>query len=148
MTEADLQIFIKSAADYFTQTFNSPAEIGTPYLKDEDSVILDYTGVIGISGRARGCVYVTSSAGMLSNLLRLMGEEDITSANLADLVGEICNTIAGNARQEFGHQFMISVPVVIEGRPASLQLPAGLKTFVIPILWNGFAAALIIAIDN
>ena len=49
---------------------------------------------------------------------------------LVDLVGEVANTISGNARYVFGKDFMISVPVVIEGAPSSIHLPKDLRSYV------------------
>ena len=40
---------------------------------------------------------------------------DTSVDNILDLVGEVANTISGNARKVFGREFLISVPVMIEG---------------------------------
>ena len=148
MDEEELQVFIDGTTNYFVQVFDTPANVEAPYLKDEESVILDYTGVIGISGSCRGCVYYTASTGMLETLLRLLGEEDVSPHNLADMVGEISNTLSGNARQDFGSHFMISVPVIVEGQPSGLDLPSNTRTFVIPVMWNDFRSYLIICLEK
>lgn len=52
-------------------------------------------------------VYFTAMRSMLVRLLAIMGEPDCSVENLADLVGEMANTISGNARKDFGEDFMI-----------------------------------------
>jgi chemotaxis protein CheX len=148
MTDEEIGVFVDGARRYFERVSRDPAEVETPYLKGEDSVTLDFTGVIGISGRHRGAVYYTASAELLTALLRALGEPDVGFANQEDLVGEVANTIAGNARQFFGSEFLISVPVVLWGRPEKISFPRHLKSFVIPILWRGFRSYLLICLER
>lgn len=148
MTDEEIKVFIDGAVRYFERVGGEPAEVDTPYLKGNDSVTLDFTGVIGISGRHRGAVYFTSGADQLSELLRRLGEPDLSFENLEDLVGEVANTIAGNARQFFGSEFLISVPIVLWGRPEKISFPRHLKSFVIPITWRGYQSYLIICLDT
>ncbi len=148
MTDEEIKVFIDGVIRYFERVSRQAAEVETPYLRGEESVTLDFTGVIGISGRHRGAVYFTSGADQLSALLRVLGEHDTSFPNLADLVGEVANTIAGNARQFFGAEFLISVPVVLWGRPEKISFPRHLKTFVIPILWRGFRSYLLICLER
>ena len=49
---------------------------------------------------------------MLTVLLMRMQETDTSDANIMDLVGEVANTISGNARRDFGRNFIISVPTM------------------------------------
>ncbi len=148
MTDEEIKVFIDGALRYYERVGSEPAEVDTPYLKGDDSVTLDFTGVIGISGRHRGAVYFTSGADQLSELLHRLGEPDISFENLEDLVGEVANTIAGNARQYFGNEFLISVPIVLWGRPEKISFPRHLKSFVIPITWRGHRSYLIICLDT
>ena len=58
----------------------------------------------------------------LRALLLQIGETDVSEHNLADMAGEVANTLAGNARVHFGSEFMISVPVIVQGRPSQVIL--------------------------
>ena len=69
-------------------------------------------------------------------------------ADHEDLVGEVANTIAGNARKHFGSEFLISVPTVLFGRPDNIIFPRHLKNFVIPITWRSHRSYLIICLDR
>ena len=66
--------------------------------------------------------------------------------NLCDLVGEIANTFAGNARRDFGHQFQISVPQVVSGQVAPAEFPTGTRPIVIPIDWRTYKARLVVCL--
>jgi chemotaxis protein CheX len=64
------------------------------------------------------------------------------------MVGEIANTISGNAREELGSAFMISTPVVLEEKPRRLQLSDRIPSFVIPITWKEHRSHLVISIEE
>ena len=114
MDEQELRVFIDIVSQYFERQTGRLPEIGSPYLGEANALpIYDFTGVIGISGERQGCVYFTAHRDLLRQLLLHVGEADVSDNNLCDLVGEIANTISGNARRHFGPNFMISVPVVV-----------------------------------
>ena len=58
MKETDLHFFIDSTLNYFDEVTNDKAVTGIPYIKGDDPVVLDYTGIIGISGKRKGSIYV------------------------------------------------------------------------------------------
>ncbi len=74
-----------------------------------------------MTGRRNGIVYFTAPRGMLIVMLMKMNESDVSHDNLCDLVGEVANTISGNARRDFGKDFMISRA---RGRLGQRQGPA------------------------
>jgi len=148
MNENDLQVFIDGATHYFHQMSESPAVVQTPYLKEHEKAIAhEFTGIIGISGKKKGCVYFTAPGSLLKHLLLSIGEENTTKNALCDLVGEVANTISGNARSHFGPEFMISVPVVVDGQPERIKLPTNLRSYVIPVTWRNYESAVVISIE-
>lgn len=149
MSEATLQVFIDGVVRYFAHTSDKEVKLGTPYLVDNASpAAFDYTGIIGVSGPYRGCVYFTAPQALLRHLLLSLGEADTGESNIIDLVGEVANTISGNARSEFGKDFMISVPVVVQGMPDSIHLPRSLRSYVIPVYWKAYSAAVVISLAS
>ncbi len=60
-------------------------------------------------------MYFTAPKAMLTVLLMKMQENDFSHETMRDLVGEVANTISGNARRDFGRDFVISVPSVLAG---------------------------------
>jgi chemotaxis protein CheX len=148
MNETDLHFFIDSTVNYFNEVTNEKATAGIPFIKDEDPVVLEYTGIIGISGKRKGSVYVTASDEMLRSIAKLiLGQDSIEKSDIKDLVGEIANTISGNVRQAYGSSFMISVPVVIEGKAKDIKMPDNIQSFVIPITWKDFKLFLVVCLE-
>lgn len=147
MKESELRIFVEIIQHYFTQQTGKKADMGTPFLSDGSTLpVFDYTGVIGISGERKGCVYFTSPADLLRDLLLQAGETDVGPANLADLAGEIGNTISGNARKSFGANFLISVPLVVKGRDQTISMPKNVRSYVIPFRWHNLDASLVVSV--
>ncbi|WP_019519020.1 chemotaxis protein CheX [Faucicola boevrei] len=147
--EKNFQVFIDSVANYFRQLNDENIVIATPYLNENHTpIVSDYTGVIGITGNNKGLVYFTAPKPLLEKMLVVMQESDNSEDNLVDLVGEVANTISGNARSEFGPEFNISVPFVFRGQPDSINLPKDRHSFVIPLEWKNLTAAIVIYLQN
>jgi chemotaxis protein CheX len=148
MNEEEIRVFIDGVVRYFDRVTGKPATVETPFLKGEHPISLDYTGVIGISGRQRGAVFFTSDSALLTKVLETLGEVEIDSEAMADLVGEVANTISGNARRFYGHEFRITVPTVMQGGDQDVGLPGKPKELVIPVLWQGLRCYLIVSLET
>ena len=83
---------------------------------------------------------------MLTVLLMRMQETDSSEENILDLVGEVANTISGNARRDFGKNFVISVPTVIAHDPDKVTAPHS-RSYVIPINWRTHSAKLVVCLE-
>ncbi len=148
MDELDLKFFIECTENYFLEVTGEAASTGIPYLKARDPVVLEFTGIIGISGKRKGSIYLTTNREMLAALGTLiLGMEDLEKEGLKDLAGEIANTVAGNARKTYGSSFLISVPVVVEGEPRDIRLPEHIPAFVVPVQWRGHKAFLVVCME-
>ncbi|BCE03275.1 chemotaxis protein CheX [Marinicellulosiphila megalodicopiae] len=148
MDETQIQVFVDGVLHFFKQLNIDHIDVGTPYLmENQNATSFDLTGVIGISGPKKGCVYFSSPVILLKHLLLKIGEKDTSEHNLLDLVGEVANTISGNARRAFGSEFMISVPLSINGTPDQMHLPAGTRSYVIPIYWKAYSAVVVVCVQ-
>ena len=121
--ESMLPFFVQAVARYFRDIAGLTVEVESPYLLDGEPPISDFTAVIGVSGDLQGCVYYSAPRAMIDALLRFAGEESPTDDLRCDMVGEAANTLSGNARKHLGSGFMISVPIVLQGRPDRLAWP-------------------------
>jgi chemotaxis protein CheX len=146
LRQETLPVFVQSIMHYFSHVTGVAAETETPYLQDGNSDIMDFTAVIGVSGDLLGCVYYTAPLGMLDKLLRFVAEHEPTDELRCDMAGEVANTLSGNARRHLGSGFMISTPVVIQGKPERLVPYKGGACFVIPILWQQMRSLLMISL--
>ncbi|NNM66499.1 MAG: chemotaxis protein CheX [Spirochaetales bacterium] len=148
MTEAELKFFIDVVTDYFQQVSGVGASMGIPYVKKEEAVVLSYTGLIGISGPRKGGIYFTAGPALLSTLMgEILGVEEADEDSLLDMVGEISNTVAGNVRKSFGTEFLISVPMLIKGKPDDILFRLKPPVFVIPINWRHERAFLVVGLE-
>lgn len=149
MKEKKLQVFVGIVENYFNQFQKTDLLVDTPYLlENEQPQVREYTGVIGISGNKKGVVYVTATEKMLREVLVSMDETELSDELLIDLVGEIANTISGNARTEFGPDFHISVPFVFKGVPQSVILPKNERSFIIPVTWQSQEGEIVICLQD
>ncbi len=147
LQEQELKTFVEGTTHYFEVAAQQPATVGSPYLVTDGSpTVHEYTGVISISGRREGVVYFTAPKAMLTVLLMKMQENDFSHENMRDLVGEVANTISGNARRDFGNDFVISVPSVLTGERNDLPTISGARSFVIPINWRSHSAKLVVSL--
>src|SRR6478735_6454131 len=116
-------------------------------LADKATAVQDYAGVIGISGNREGKVYFTAPRGMLSVMLMCMNETDTGEQNVRDLVGEVANTIPGNARRDFGRNFIISTPTVCDKTNAATAAATNGRSFIIPINWRSYSANVVVCLQ-
>lgn len=148
MNEKDLKYFVQTTINFFKETSGQAAKCGIPHIKNGNAVVLEYSGIIGVSGKRKGSIYYTANKDQLLQLAKLMlHNADISNEDLKDLVGEIANTISGNLRELFGPDFFISVPIIIEGKARDIKLPKDIDSYVIPISWQSFNSYLVVCIE-
>jgi len=148
MDDQDIQVFITGVRRYFESLkADSGVVIEPPFIKDQERPLLEYTGIIEISGKAHGAVCFTANGLMLKNILGFLHESPESHEVLCDLVGEIANTLSGNAREEFGRDFLISVPVVATTSDSRFRFPEDGRNYVIPIIWQAERAYLLVCLS-
>lgn len=145
--EAELKVFVEAVTRYFSQTTRESAVVRAAYLADGEMPRHEYTGLITISGYFRGCVHFSAPAGLVRALLVEWREKDLSEANLLDAVGEIANTIAGNARRHFGPGLEISVPVKLRGSSELIKAAVRVRPFVISLQWCRHDAVVVVDLE-
>lgn len=147
--ESILKTFASSVIRYFVTTTGTAASLQTSYLGSADEQLaLEFSAVIGISGNYRGNVYYTASRANLNDVLTAIGEKEIDDNLCGELVGEIANTFAGNAKEALGSGFMISTPFLLHGPNESVRAAYGMPCFVLPIEWNNYSSRLLISLEK
>lgn len=138
MKEDDLGIFIDAATRFFDINLGKgEIVVGQPRLvKADDTSFYEYTGVIDITGDKQGRIYFSAPMGLIQRLLENMGETVIDDELIADLVGEIANSIAGNARAYFGSGFCLSTPKIFKDGNAKVDTGRARQAYVVPLAWN------------
>lgn len=143
MKQDKLKVFVDSIVNYFGHTNDPSVLVGSPYLIDAIAeVSSDYTGVISISGEYMGECYFSAPSVLLKHLILSVGETDTSELMMLDAVGEVANTLSGNARRELGREFIISAPRIVKGSPKSSNSVGENRIYVIPIKWKSYKATL------
>ncbi len=126
--------FIVSTVETFDKMLGIKLQKGTPYLKKKDEHS-DITGIIGLSGDAKGIIAITfSRITALKTVSKFLGMKVLSiDDTVADAVGELINIIAGNAKQYLKDlKVDISLPKVIIGHSHSVSDLTEIPTIVIP----------------
>lgn len=143
MNETDLKVFADAVCHYFDQMGDEPAEIRTSFLQDaSETPSYDYTGIIRVGGDFRGQVRVSASKRLISHLLLQAGASGQNAEAYLDAVGELANTLAGNARKRYGERLEISVPEAYSGAgPNDLSRQ---RLMVILVDWKQYGLAVVV----
>ena len=125
-----IQPFINVCKNVYKEFVNLELDAKMPYFMEKDSVTeWDVSGVIGLTGEARGAVVISMKQELAIKLTSILtGKQHSTlDADVVDAVGEIINIIAGNAKQELEEAFrlVISLPTIVKGREHSINWPEG-----------------------
>lgn len=145
----EIDVFIQGIKHYFVESGATEAEVEVPYLAAEPSLpLLDYTGVIGISGGYQGTVYFSASTLLLRRLLLEQGLLQDQEVYYIDLVGEVANIFSGYVCQYLGADFILSPPIAMKGKPDNLMMAKQLHPYVIPFSWHRYQALLVIGIEK
>ncbi len=146
MTEIELKVFLDVTRNFFEKLGSAPVSLGAPSLRFDAPPLHDFTGLIELGGSTAGFVCITMPRAMLSALLLAVGERASGDVALADMVGEVANIVASNARAALGTSIEISHPTAIMGSKNGPMLPA--PTFITPVFWNEHVGHLILALES
>ena len=53
MESNEITEFVDTTITFFTEISGEAAKCGIPFVKNEDPVVLEYTGIIGITGKRK-----------------------------------------------------------------------------------------------
>jgi len=135
LTADELKMFVESVREYFRVVTRQEPQITSAFLATGELQGHDYNGIVSFSGSFNGHVLVSMPGQLLRELLLLQGETDLSQANLLDAVGEIANTLGGNARKSLGAALQISVPVKLHGS-GGIQARVRKHPYAITLKWN------------
>lgn len=148
LDEQEVKIFIDAVTHYFSHLTSESAQIRAAYLADKAMPLYDYTGLISLSGQFRGNIYFSAPRRLLRELLVQLHEPDTCENNLLDAVGEVANTISGNARRHFGQALEISVPTTLHGSDATLRPAASGHPLAIMLSWKNLESVVVVDLEQ
>lgn len=148
--DKELRLFVDSVRNYFKKTTMKDADITSAFLGTGDVDGHEFNGVVTFSGSYNGQIIVSMPKQLLRELLVMQKEVDLTDDNLLDIVGEIANTLAGNARKKLdgGDGLEISVPVKFQGNANSTRARVRQHPYIITLSWMKCPALVCIDISK
>ena len=123
-----------------TMAFVEPKP-GKPYLKKDNKAVGDVSGIIGLTGAARGSLVLSFSEKCIMKIVNNMLGEKFTEINddIKDAVGEITNMISGDARKRLeavGFIITAAIPTVVSGKNHEIKHVIGGPSVIIPFEIN------------
>jgi len=150
INEKDIHSFVDAVNGFFSQFADEKVEIRAAYLVEGDikPSTFELTSYIQLSGDFAGRVYFSAPRALVAHLLLMMQEPNRSDERLLDAVGEIANTISGNARKHFGESMEISVPNAQLTRSGWLDSVVSPRSYVILVKWKQYRASVVVDIQR
>lgn len=129
--------FLESAVNVLSTMAAVNPVPGKPFLKKDDAARGDVSGIIGLTGSARGSMAISFSSGSIFKIVKnMLGEEhDTINRDICDAVGELTNMVSGDARKRLeseGLHITASIPTVITGRDHAIKHVLNGPSIIIP----------------
>jgi len=126
--EQYIQPFIDVTKNTFKEFVGAELGAGRPYFQQKDAANeWDISGVIGLSGEARGAVVIGLKSNLAIRLTEMLtgSKHKAIDDDVVDAIGEIVNIISGNAKKglEEAFRLVISLPTIIEGPGHQIKWP-------------------------
>ncbi len=127
--------FLKATVEAFSTMIGMSPTPGKPYLKRGSGISYDVSGVIGLSGDAKGSIVISFPRVTALKVVSAFLGEKIISLNddVTDAVGELANIIAGSAKKNLNDfNINISLPTVVLGENHNIFEPKDVLCMIIP----------------
>ncbi len=127
--------FIVSVNNVFNTMLNCKLARGEIFLKDGHHPEHFVSGIIRLSGKAKGVVVLSlcREAALEASGTLLMERPTEVNADVVDAVGELTNMIAGGAQAQLEHlEMRMSLPSVVTGRSYTIDFPSDSTPICIP----------------
>ena len=150
------QLFVAAIQKYFDNLQKSvdiqvtPLKTGVPYMREKkNNDLKDFTAMVAIASRNhKGFVYISGDQCFFLELSKFIGRcEGSSSYHVFKMVLELVNKTIKHVKKDDHNQFMISGPILFEGKPEHDRIPENMPLFVIPIQWNGCEAQITIGLE-
>ena len=119
-----------------TMAFVDPTP-GKPFIKKDSVSYGDISGIIGLTGSAKGSLALSFSEASILRIVSNMIGEEISTMNhdISDAVGEITNMVSGSARkilESGGLSVIAAIPTVVSGHNHSIIHVLAGPSIIIP----------------
>ena len=139
--------FVEAAKNVFQTMVFTKLEAGKPSIKAGNTSKGDVSAILGATGEVerdgqkipyKGMLVISWPYDTYIKIASAMLMETYTEYNeeIADVGGEICNMIMGNAKRDLagmGYTSNMAIPSMIQGEKHTLTYPQGTTVILIPI---------------
>lgn len=132
-----INAFLDGTVDVLKMMAFVDPRAGKAYLKKDGVAKGDVSGVIGLTGAARGSLALSfSEPCILKVVSNMLGEEQASiNGDVKDAVGELTNMVSGAARKKLeaeGLSVSAAIPTVVSGGGHSIRHVLGGPSIIIP----------------
>jgi chemotaxis protein CheX len=126
---AYFSIFVDATTSVFDTMLGAAITPREAIFGNHDTPPHDISGMIGLSGDAKGIVTLSlSREAALSATEAILGERPADlDASVADTIGELTNMVAGMAKGRLPGTLNMSLPSVVTGTNHSIEFPSGVE---------------------
>jgi chemotaxis protein CheX len=127
--------FVKATMETFQSMVKTEAKPGKPMLKKDAKLHADVSGIIGLSGGAKGSVALSFPRITALKVVSEFGGMKVVTMDdtVVDAIGELANIIAGAAKRDLTqYKINISLPTVVMGDGHELGGPKDIVPMVVP----------------
>jgi len=127
--------FVTSMTSLFDTMLETKLTRGKPFLKETIHPEHDVSGIIGLTGKAKGIVVLSlcEKAALGAAGVLLQQPCETIDADVIDAVGELTNIVAGGAKAQLEQlEMSIGLPTVISGSDHSIGFPSDAPPVCIP----------------
>ncbi len=127
--------FVTSTIETFSKMIGLEAKPGKLMVKKGNADDYDISGIIGISGGAKGMVALSfpkdTAVKVTNKFVGLTNSE--MNADTIDAIGELANIVVGYAKKGLSEfNILISLPSVITGTNHQIMEPKDVFSFIVP----------------
>ena len=145
--------FLEGTIDVLKTMAMLEPTVGKPYLKKGNQAKGDVSGIIGMTGSARGSLALSFSEKSILMIVSNMLGETYTEINdeVRDAVGEITNMISGVARKKLesqGYNILAAIPTVVSGKDHAILHVLGGPSIIIPFELGNDAFFVDVCLDD
>lgn len=106
------------------------------------------TGCISIAGEEKYALYISVSEVLVKKMaaaMLCMEENELSNADVKDVLGETCNIIGGEVKADFGEgDFHLGLPVVADGPDQNLSIPQTVVDAHVEMMGDGLPIVVVL----
>lgn len=145
---SDLAIFVELVSNCFTTVSGTTPVFGVSTIEVGLPLLFQYSGFIVVEGPLNGWICLSLPAAVADELLEALCEPNRDEEFRLDLAGEVAQTVAANAREQFGESLLVC-PAVVTGdftlAGTLLHSPLVLR---MPFTWRDHDAQLLVSLNS